>query len=63
MQYVHDRPLPKLSPAATHNLVLAHQLGAELAAVQGEVDVKVDAVEDTLRRVHALEVGFEVLAR
>ena len=55
--------LPELGPAAAHDLVLADQLGAELTSVQREVDVKVYPVEDTLRCVHALEVGLEVLAR
>lgn len=54
--------LPELCPAAAHDLVLANQLGAELAAVQRKVDVKVDPVEDALGCVHALEVGFKVLA-
>lgn len=56
-------PLPELGAAATHNLVLANQLGAEFTAVQREVDVKVHPVEDALWRIHALEVGLEVLAR
>lgn len=55
--------LPELCTAAAHDLVLANQLSAELAAVQREVDVKVHPVKDTLRSVHALEVGFEILAR
>lgn len=55
--------LPELCTAATHDLVLANQFSAELAAVQREVDVKVHPVEDTLGSVHALEVGFEVFAR
>lgn len=54
--------LPEPGPAATHDLVLTDQLGAEFTAVQCEEDVKVHAVEDTLGRVHALEIGLEVLA-
>jgi hypothetical protein len=54
--------LPELRTAAAHDLVLANQLSAELTTVQREVDVKVYPVEDTLGRVHALKVGFEVLA-
>lgn len=55
--------LPELGAAAAHDLVLADQLGAEFTAVQGEVDVKVYSVEDTLGRVHAFEVGLQILAR
>lgn len=55
--------LPELGTAATHNLVLADQLGAEFTAVQGKVNVEVHPVEDTLWCVHALEIGLEVLAR
>lgn len=54
--------LPELGTAATHDLVLANELSTELAAVQCEVNVKVHPVEDALRSVHALKVGFEVLA-
>lgn len=56
--------IPSLEPrrAPTHHLALAHQLGVELAAVEGEVDVEVDAVESALRGIHALEVLFQVLA-
>lgn len=56
-------PLSEPCPAATHNFALANELGAELGAVQSKVDVEVDAVEGSLRRVHTLEVLFEVLAR
>lgn len=55
--------LPELGPAAAHDLVLAHQLGTEFTSIQSKVNVEVDAVEDTLRGVHALEVRLEVLAR
>lgn len=55
--------LPEAGAAATHNLALADQLGAKLGAVEGQVNVKVDTVEGALRRVHALKVFFEVLAR
>ena len=48
--------------ATTHDFALADELGVEFGAVQGEVDVEVDAVEGALRRVHALEVFLEVLA-
>ena len=49
--------------AAAHDFALADELGVELAAVEGEVDVEVDAVEGALRRVHALEIFFEIFAR
>lgn len=49
--------------AATHNITLANQLSIELAAIEGEVDVEVDAVEGALRGVHPLKVLFEVLSR
>lgn len=55
--------LPELGTAAAHDLVLADQLGAEFTAVQGEVDVKVYSVEDTLGRIHAFEVSLQILAR
>ncbi len=55
--------LPEPRAAATHNLALAHQLGAELGAVQRQVDVEVDAVEGALLRVHALKVLLQVLSR
>lgn len=54
--------LPEAGRAATHDLALTHELGVELRAVQGEVDVEVDAVEGALGSVHALEVLFEVLS-
>ena len=58
----HATKLPKPGGAAAHDLALAHELGVEFRTVEGEVDVKVDAVEGTLGRVHALKVLFEVLA-
>jgi hypothetical protein len=57
------RPLPEFSTATAHNLILTDQLGAEFTAIQGEVNVKVNPVEDTLWGVHTLEVGLQVLAR
>ena len=48
--------------ATAHDFALADELGVEFRAVEGEVDVEVDAVEGSLRRVHALEVFLEVLA-
>ena len=48
--------------AAAHDFALAYQLGVELGAVEREVDVEVHTVESALRRVHALEVLFKVLA-
>lgn len=55
--------LPEAGSAAAHNLALAHKLCAELGAVQSQVNVKVYSVEGTLRRIHSLEILFEVLAR
>lgn len=55
--------LPKSRGTSAHDFALAHQFGVELGAVQREVYVKVYAVEGALRRVHALKVLFEVLAR
>lgn len=52
----------ELGTAAAHDLVLADQFGAEFTAVQREVNIEVDTVEDALGCVHALEVGLEVLA-
>ena len=50
--------LPEPGRAATHDLALAHELSIELRTVQREVDVEVDAVEGTLRGVHAFEILF-----
>lgn len=47
--------------ASSHDFALAHEFGVEFGAVQGQVDVEVDAVESALRGVHALKVLFEVL--
>lgn len=55
--------LSESSRTPTHDLALTDQLGVKLAAVEGEVDVKVDAVEGPLGRIHSLKVLFEVLAR
>lgn len=55
--------LPELGAAATHDFVLADQLGTEFTSVQCEVNVEVNSVEDTLGSIHALEVGLEILAR
>lgn len=41
---------------------MTYQLGVEFRAVEGEVDVEVDAVESALRCVHAFKVFLEVLA-
>lgn len=58
----HSLPSPKPRRAPTHHLALTHQLGIELAPVQREVDVEIDAVKSPLRRIHALEVLFQILA-
>jgi len=57
--------LPRLSEAssaAAHDLALADELGIEFGSVEREVDIKVDAVESTLRGIHAFKVFFEVLS-
>jgi hypothetical protein len=62
---IHFFVLPTSSEAgraATHDFALADQLSVELRTVESEIDVEVDAVEGTLRCVHALEVLLEVLA-
>ena len=41
---------------------MTNELGVEFRAVESEVDVEVNSVEGTLRRVHALKVLLEVLA-
>ena len=53
--------LSEASSAAAHDLALADELGVEFGSVEREVNVKVDAVESTLRGIHAFEVLFEVL--
>lgn len=55
--------LSKSRSAATHYFTLAYQLGAELGAIQCQVDIEVHTVECALRCVHALKVFLEVLAR
>ena len=60
---IKGKNLSESSRAPTHDFTLTDQLGVEFAAVEREVDVEVDAVECSLRRVHSLKVFFEVLAR
>lgn len=55
--------LPEFGSASAHNLALADEFGAEFTAIECEVDVEVYTVEDSLRGIHALEIGFQVLAR
>ena len=45
-----------------HDLALADQLSVEFRAIQRKVDIEVDSVEGSLRRIHALKVLFEVLS-
>ena len=59
----HTSPLSKPRRTPPHRLTLADELGIELAAVEGEVDIEVNAVESALGRVHALEILFEILPR
>ena len=56
-------PLPELGAASTHNFSLANQLGAEFTSVKSEVYIEVDPVEGSLRRIHALEIRLQILAR
>jgi hypothetical protein len=58
--HLHHSSLPEPRTTSPHHVPLAHQLGIELAAVQRQVDVKVDTVECALGRVHPLEVLLEV---
>lgn len=55
------RRLPEFGPAPTHHFALADKLCAEFTTIQCEVNVKVHSVKSTLRRVHALEIGLQVL--
>ena len=57
-----SRALPEAGCASSHDFSLADELGVEFAAIEGEVDVEIDAVEGSLRRVHALEILLEVLS-
>ena len=41
---------------------MTDQFCVELAPVEGEVDVEVDAIESAVRSVHPLKVFFEILA-
>lgn len=56
-------PLPEARCATPHHLALTHQLGIEFAAVERKIDVEIHAVESALRRIHALKVFLEILAR
>lgn len=53
--------LSEAGAAAAHDLALTDQLGAELRAVEGEVDVKIHPVERALGCVHTLKVLLQVL--
>lgn len=55
--------LPEASRTPSHNFALANKLRVELAAVEGEVNIKVDAIKGTLWRVHPLKIFLKVLAR
>lgn len=55
--------LPETRAAASHDFTLADQLSTKLRAIQCQVNIKVDAVKRSLRRVHTLKVLFKILAR
>jgi len=59
----HFEPLlSETCGTSTHDFALANELGVELGAIEGEVDVEVHSVESALGSVHALKVLLEVLA-
>jgi hypothetical protein len=60
-QFARNR-LPEARSTSAHDLTLAHEFGVELGSVKREIDVKVNTVKCALRRVHTLEVFFEILA-
>jgi hypothetical protein len=47
--------------AAAHNLSLADQLCAELGTVESQVDIKVNTIEGTLRRIHSFKILLKIL--
>lgn len=49
--------------ASTHDFALTDQFGIEFASVEREVNVEIHSVKRALRRIHALKVLFERLAR
>lgn len=53
----------KPSTTPPHHIALTHQLGIKLASIQRQVNVKIHAVKSPLRRIHALKVLLQVLAR
>lgn len=48
--------------ASAHDFALTHQLGLEFAAVESEVNIKIDSIEGALGRINALTVLLEILA-
>jgi hypothetical protein len=46
----------------TNDFTLENDFSAQLRAIQGKVDVEVDAVEGTLWGVHTLKIFLKVLA-
>jgi hypothetical protein len=54
-------PKPRATPP--HHISLTDQFGIKFTPIQSQVDVEVDAVESSLRRIHPLKVLFEVLPR
>jgi hypothetical protein len=59
MQYCF---LSKASRATTNGFTLANDFSTQLRAIQGKVDVEVDAVEGTLWGVHTLKIFLKILA-
>ena len=61
-----QRPSPfflsKTGATSSHHFSLAHQFRVKLAAIQSQVDVKVDPVKGALWRVHAFKILFQILS-
>ena len=56
-------PLPKSRSAPPHDIPLTHQFRIEFATVKRQVDIEVDTVKCSLRRIHPLEVLLQILPR
>lgn len=54
--------LTESSGAAAHDFSLTDKFGVEFAAVEGEIDVKVDPVESSLGGIHPFEILLEILS-
>lgn len=54
--------LSKPGTASAHDLALANQFRIKLGSIERQINVKVHAVECSLRCIHAFEVFFEILS-